>query len=758
MSPAAAGVQQNCVWRLGIHRGRSVSTRTFRRESDHRMKASAEFMEGLVESVMVPDFWNLEPGVVEKLGDKVNSVVETPGRVRQRNCIVQPLRLSLGSNLEKFVVVKAIRLNRSDFRDETHFLRTRKSYTVETAFYQKFSRAVRSMGAKIGECVLVRWNDDFTDGLLVMEDLRGEPSASLCGMTGRSVDQKLALNMDQAMASLEWLAQFHASFWGLNDLGGASLLDLWSIGSYWSLEKRQSDLAKVETEWHKIIANFSDLFPREFSDQEISKLGPRLREWATSVDKELQSAPSNMTLLHGDFKTANIFLNNGTPSACDFQWVGPGMGAKDVAYLLWSSIDPEVVASNEHLLLNFYYDTLMGLLRKKNICEPSFSKEEFLRYIDLAFVDYVRFLVSSMWGSTTPETCAGKQTSINQGMHKRHPKHMVAMIVKASLVLSKIEKLPGRGVSVSRSATQGSKLVLSLLALCVSLSEKAGAAIREILTSSKGNMQAKEKDDDSPQTLADLESERLIVSYLLHHYPDLSVIGEEGISEVQTSMSVKDNEPDESLYKLISSALNSTSWDDVELADLTVWVDPLDGTKELLDGNKEAVTILIGIAWNGSPIAGVVHQPFFACESRIGRTWWGGKNCGLICDRQKHNLTENSLRKCIVATTRSHPSQIVQEAAMRLHPDEILPIGGVGNKIVMLLEGNISHYVFPKKGTKRWDTCAPQAVLESLGGKLVNIHGQEYDYRASCDPNNADGVVATLTQSGWERLCESFPW
>ena len=38
-------------------------------------------------------------------------------------------------------------------------------------------------------------------------------------------------------------------------------------------------------------------------------------------------------------------------SACDFQWCGGGLGVTDVMYLLWTSVQPEVVCKQERVLL-----------------------------------------------------------------------------------------------------------------------------------------------------------------------------------------------------------------------------------------------------------------------------------------------------------------------------------------------------------------------------------------------------------------------
>ena len=55
-----------------------------------------------------------------------------------------------------------------------------------------------------------------------------------------------------------------------------------------------------------------------------------------------------------------------------------------------------------------------------------------------------------------------------------------------------------------------------------------------------------------------------------------------------------------------------------------VWIDPLDGTKDFTNGNLSAVTVLIGLAINGIPKLGIVHNPFKTNENDgIGHTIFG---------------------------------------------------------------------------------------------------------------------------------------
>jgi hypothetical protein len=50
-------------------------------------------------------------------------------------------------------------------------------------------------------------------------------------------------------------------------------------------------------------------------------------------------------------------------AACDFQWVGLGLGVQDVAYLLWTSVQPELVQEQEAKLLDWYRGALDSELR-----------------------------------------------------------------------------------------------------------------------------------------------------------------------------------------------------------------------------------------------------------------------------------------------------------------------------------------------------------------------------------------------------------
>lgn len=155
-------------------------------------------------------------------------------------------------------------------------------------------------------------------------------------------------------------------------------------GGYWSLEKRQDDLPRMEDEWRRWQAAVPPVGGSVEVATGVLELAAGLHAAAAGLASRLSSlgAASGRTLLHGDFKTANLFFRpaadgGGAAAACpcDFQWAGTGVCMQDVMYLLWTSVEPGVVAAEEEELLAFYREQLRrelaaaGVKRAPTDCE-----------------------------------------------------------------------------------------------------------------------------------------------------------------------------------------------------------------------------------------------------------------------------------------------------------------------------------------------------------------------------------------------------
>ncbi|XP_041814021.1 3'(2'),5'-bisphosphate nucleotidase 1 [Chelmon rostratus] len=282
-------------------------------------------------------------------------------------------------------------------------------------------------------------------------------------------------------------------------------------------------------------------------------------------------------------------------------------------------------------------------------------------------------------------------------------------------------------------------VVMRLLASAYSVAEKAGSIVRKVLHSGELGIVEKTGANDL-QTLADRLAQQSICASLAKHFPKITIIGEEELPAEQIKEDLIENGHSQEILQKTCPA----EYSGLKEEEIVVWVDPLDGTKEYTEGLLDNVTVLIGIACRGRAIAGVINQPFYNYQlgpgADLGRTMWGMLGLGAF----GFKLQEVPGDRRIITTTRSHSNKVVMDCVEAMEPHEVVRVGGAGNKIIQLVEGRASAYVFASPGCKKWDTCAPEAILHAVGGKLTDIHGNAYRYDANVKHMNSAGVLATL--------------
>ncbi|XP_041831302.1 3'(2'),5'-bisphosphate nucleotidase 1 isoform X1 [Melanotaenia boesemani] len=310
-------------------------------------------------------------------------------------------------------------------------------------------------------------------------------------------------------------------------------------------------------------------------------------------------------------------------------------------------------------------------------------------------------------------------------------------------------------------------MVMRVVASAYTVAEKAGAIVRKVLHSGELGIVEKTGANDL-QTLADRLAQQSICASLSRHFPKLTIIGEEELpaQEVPEDL-IEKGQAEEILQKGCPEEFKT-----LKEEELVVWVDPLDGTKEYTEASRclqlqavaqlphkgsdtsqthstalwllDNVTVLIGIAYGGRAIAGVINQPFYNYQhgagAALGRTIWGMLGLGAF----GFQLQEVPGDRRIVTTTRSHSNKVVTDCVSAMEPHDVIRVGGAGNKIIQLVEGKASAYVFASPGCKKWDTCAPEAILHTVGGKLTDMYGNPYSYDADVKHMNSAGVLATL--------------
>eukprot|EP01084_Bolivina_argentea_P069282 126092_1 len=259
-----------------------------------------------------------------------------------------------------------------------------------------------------------------------------------------------------------------------------------------------------------------------------------------------------------------------------------------------------------------------------------------------------------------------------------------------------------------------------------------------------------------PRTEADLAANEIIYLSLQKHFKGITIITEESDIELNDT------------NQCVLEKLETKLFDDdgkqiviqpiyINVENIVIWVDPLDGTKALMKGEKEAVTTLIGIADQTTkrPIAGIVHRPFMkTCIVGIvgiGCYGFGYKNNnkydGIQFNEIKNNLSiriTSKIKRRNIVTTKIHFREGMKKYIECCKADKLIQAGGAGGKALLIIEGAADCFLFPQFGTKKWDTCAAEAVILSLNGILTEPDGNRLDYHSDTDIQNSNGFVATL--------------
>jgi 3'(2'), 5'-bisphosphate nucleotidase len=220
------------------------------------------------------------------------------------------------------------------------------------------------------------------------------------------------------------------------------------------------------------------------------------------------------------------------------------------------------------------------------------------------------------------------------------------------------------------------------------------------------------KAQGEPVTEADHAANDLIVGRLRQAFPDDAILSEEM--------------PD----------------DGSRLRNRRVWmVDPIDGTRDFIRGDT-GFAVMIGLCVDGRPMMGVVAQP-------TSRATWGGA-VGEEAWKEVADGSRTALRPSSVAeppgirlvASKSHRTHDIDVFREALGIGDELNIGGVGLKVALVAEGSRDLYVYPGGRTKKWDSCAPEAILIAAGGQLTDTYGAPLSYQEP-DLNNGGGLVAS---------------
>lgn len=242
----------------------------------------------------------------------------------------------------------------------------------------------------------------------------------------------------------------------------------------------------------------------------------------------------------------------------------------------------------------------------------------------------------------------------------------------------------------------------------------ADAARAEILPFFRTDLAVENKKTDSfdPVTAADKAAEATMRRMIEDAFPDHGVLGEEFAQR-----------PAHSPFTWI--------------------LDPIDGTRQFISG-LPTWGVLIGLAYEGRPILGVIDQPYIGERFR---GWSHGGERG--ADVAMHGGTRPMrVRDCAglsaarLATTDPALFTAQEGAAFERvrAASQLQRYGGDCYGYAMVALGGLDCVI--ESGLAPWDAAALLPVLEGAGGSLTDWRGQALDERFFLTPNARAQILA----------------
>ncbi len=226
------------------------------------------------------------------------------------------------------------------------------------------------------------------------------------------------------------------------------------------------------------------------------------------------------------------------------------------------------------------------------------------------------------------------------------------------------------------------------LKLAINASLKAGEIIMQYYCD---DYEIKEKGYHNPVTTADKEADSYLKSTLMSARPQYGWLSEETVDS--------------------KNRLNKEK----------VWiVDPLDGTKEFIEGVPQFV-VSIALVEKGIPIIGVLHNPV------TKETFHAAKGGGAYLDQGQYRCSiKDSTRDMVILNSRSETRRGLWEPYKK-HFKELRPIGSVAYKMGLTAIGKADIFA-TLRPKNEWDICAGTCLINEAGGKVINLNGKEITF------------------------------
>eukprot|EP01121_Diplochlamys_sp_Union-15-3_P017491 TRINITY_DN6164_c0_g2_i3.p1 TRINITY_DN6164_c0_g2~~TRINITY_DN6164_c0_g2_i3.p1 ORF type:complete len:380 (+),score=39.59 TRINITY_DN6164_c0_g2_i3:175-1314(+) len=248
------------------------------------------------------------------------------------------------------------------------------------------------------------------------------------------------------------VAKLHAKFWNKTQ---SITKSVWSHGGYWLGPKEMPYKMSVDKAYNQMAVSFSDLTGDfDWNDRRLKSLGEKLEKLASFITYHVHHSKPK-TVIHGDYKISNLFVDDADSSVytIDWQWCGLGLGATDVAYFLYTSVEKGVIqdpssqsletvngssysyyGKRELQLLKIYHSALI----KCGVTDYPFDLFEQHYLINVLY--FCMFCIRQKYSTMTLKDVKRYHDKKMDGLHLRSIDHIKQMLLRSAVLVDHVDK------------------------------------------------------------------------------------------------------------------------------------------------------------------------------------------------------------------------------------------------------------------------------------------------------------------------------
>ena len=249
-------------------------------------------------------------------------------------------------------------------------------YEREYYFYDSISQYVPT---QIPQFYGLIKDENFNNVGILLENLNQENFSLNLDLNNEDINISLKI--------IEDISQLHLKFWNKN------------VDELFPGLKKNND-SLFNPVWNEFVKEKWPLFLKKWSfllNEKQIEIGTNIVEHFQDIQEQLSN--DNLTLIHGDVKSPNLFYkhikeNKYEPYFIDWQYICIGKGVQDLLFFMIESFEVSKLKILKDLFLHYYYVKIT----QNNI---NYDYNDYLKDIKNS-VSYYPFFVA-LWFGTTPE-------------------------------------------------------------------------------------------------------------------------------------------------------------------------------------------------------------------------------------------------------------------------------------------------------------------------------------------------------------------